>query len=1183
MAEDNPVELATLGRPFQLGMLYDQRSDQIIPGTTLWDIEELKKNVDVRLQPFTNYELVAEDSINDKTHALGVQAELKLSLLAGLISVSGSGKYAEDRKSSNSQARLTLKYSTTTRFEQLTMNHLAKGNAKHSYLLANGATTATHVVTSVLYGAEAFFIFDRTLSSEENHQDVQGKLEIMLKKIPKFEISGNGELNLNENDKVFIDKLTCTLYGDFNFDYNPSTFEEAVKLYQQLPMYLGKNGENAVPKKVWLYPLKAIDPTGTLRIVYQISINLIDSFTSTIEYLHKFTMKANDLSKNSVCNDFLHIKQQLMDFVARLSEFKRDLHKRMINLLPKIRGGGEEELALVNLLKEIDSSPYNKQKLQFWLDSKENELKILSTFALALKKESISVASTSLDDVISDINYDYVCCLCFHFTEANVSELTDMYNYIHDRSKFVPSTINLPWYEDKNIIQMIRTELRLFIEFAKINKTKENVKFVTNEQYASNYKNIKGATMMLFENGIQQLDFQIPSKPGKPYSINITSDSISLEWTKPERGFNSINKYKVLYCIDGNNQEDNKWNEITTDALIEKKTISNLAVKTLYIFKIQSITIVGDSLISDVSDPIRTTSPPIKTAAMHLLQNATVIKVGDDATPTIYKLEYNKKIINRNFRLRKCSVGEAVLYNGRYPSEKIIMMVGATGAGKTTMINAIVNYYYGTQWNDNFRLKLITEEDEGINGITQSQAKSQTKWITAYTLHHLPDCTVSYTLTIIDTPGFGDTEGTKRDAQITEQIHEFFQITGPHGIDHIDAIGFVIQSSANRLTHTQKYIFDSILSMFGNDIKENVFLIITFADGQTPPVLEAAREANLPYRTYSKFNNSALFAKNKLTHEEENENFDQMFWKLGITSLKNFFIEFQKVQPTSLTLTKEVLTERQHLEAIVQGIQPQIQFGLNKLEELRQEIQVIKAHGNDILQNKKFQYKIKMTKQRKIDLPSNTYVTNCIKCNYTCHYPCGIPNDKEKYNCDAMVNKGLNASCSICPGKCIWNSHFNNTYRFELYQEDETRTSEEMKKRYEKARNDGKTALNLAELLKKDFEKTQMTVYGMIGNARKAIERLEQIALKPNPLSIVNYIELMIESEKQEAKAGWQERIHHLNDAKQKALLMQQMKDPNYDVFMDSNYILNEFANSAGIIQESVTKEPWYKRLFHST
>jgi hypothetical protein len=35
--------------------------------------------------PYTNYELVAEDSINEKTHALEVEAGLKLSLLVVLI------------------------------------------------------------------------------------------------------------------------------------------------------------------------------------------------------------------------------------------------------------------------------------------------------------------------------------------------------------------------------------------------------------------------------------------------------------------------------------------------------------------------------------------------------------------------------------------------------------------------------------------------------------------------------------------------------------------------------------------------------------------------------------------------------------------------------------------------------------------------------------------------------------------------------------------------------------------------------------------------------------------------------------------------------------------------------------------------------------------------------------------
>ncbi|KAK7925148.1 hypothetical protein WMY93_007458 [Mugilogobius chulae] len=128
--------------------------------------------------------------------------------------------------------------------------------------------------------------------------------------------------------------------------------------------------------------------------------------------------------------------------------------------------------------------------------------------------------------------------------------------------------------------------------------------------------------------------------------------------------------------------------------------------------------------------------------------------------------------------------------------------------------------------------------------------------VTVYRLNYQDGFQVNYTLTIIDTPGFGDTRGIERDQLITEQIRELF--TAASGVSDIDAVCIVVPSSLPA-PHA-----------IAEDIEENIRVLVTFADGQRPPVLEAITASEVPcpkknkIPLHFKFNNSALFANNNL-------------------------------------------------------------------------------------------------------------------------------------------------------------------------------------------------------------------------------------------------------------------------------------------------------------------------------
>ncbi|KAJ4940962.1 hypothetical protein JOQ06_027250 [Pogonophryne albipinna] len=111
------MTVAALGRPFTLGMLYDARRDELMPGPRLWNDKTLEEKTTETPQHSSSFEMSASDSIESKSTMMDIEASLKASFLSGLIGVGGSAKYLNDQKQFKNHSRVTCQYKATTKFK----------------------------------------------------------------------------------------------------------------------------------------------------------------------------------------------------------------------------------------------------------------------------------------------------------------------------------------------------------------------------------------------------------------------------------------------------------------------------------------------------------------------------------------------------------------------------------------------------------------------------------------------------------------------------------------------------------------------------------------------------------------------------------------------------------------------------------------------------------------------------------------------------------------------------------------------------------------------------------------------------------------------------------------------------------------------------------------------------------
>ena len=276
---------------------------------------------------------------------------------------------------------------------------------------------------------------------------------------------------------------------------------------------------------------------------------------------------------------------------------------------------------------------------------------------------------------------------------------------------------------------------------------------------------------------------------------------------------------------------------------------------------------------------------------------------------------------------------------------------------------------------------------------------------------------------------------------------------------------------------------------------------------------------------------------------------------MGLKSFRNFFAKFRTMESKSLQLTQEVLEERYKLEVNIQGLQKQVEHRLSKMDELHQEQQILKDCEADVKRNKNFKRKVKIQKQRKVNISgTGIYVTNCLQCNFTCHDSCIYSNDQDKHMCAAMDNGGVtNARCTVCTCHGHWTKHVNNPYYYEEYTEEEERTDKDLKAKYGKAVKGMSKVESMIHNIEHELQSLRESLCELIQNIRKSLSRLDEIALKANPLTEVEYIDLLIQSEEDQGKPGYQNRMKYYKEVRQQAELLKTVKTDEKKLFQ-TNY-----------------------------
>ena len=202
-----------------------------------------------------------------------------------------------------------------------------------------------------------------------------------------------------------------------------------------------------------------------------------------------------------------------------------------------------------------------------------------------------------------------------------------------------------------------------------------------------------------------------------------------------------------------------------------------------------------------------------------------------------------------------------------------ILLLGESGVGKSTFINAFINYLtfetleealsktpvalipvsFLMTTGDNFAEHPVKLDipDKLNNEDFKHPGQSVTQRCRSYVFHL--ERYGEKKLRIIDTPGFGDTRGLAQDDFNMQHSLEYI-----NNLPHINAVCFLVKPNESRLNIFFRTCLAQLLDFLGSNIRQNIIFCFTnarptfYAPGNTAPLLknmlESIPEVQIPFQ-----------------------------------------------------------------------------------------------------------------------------------------------------------------------------------------------------------------------------------------------------------------------------------------------------------------------------------------------